>query len=311
MRWRGHFFRHLMAQDQIVAAARDQNSPRSHHFPANPDPVGHLAEVSLPHVVLLRQVLVQPLLDDAQRPLGLLSRLLLLAEACWWSSTTTRHESTAPRATGPPPRRLAPYDPHGYKWAPPFRPRVDGRETAAGAEELLRARRQDVAGGRTSLKRSEAGPFRSSAMEMLVADLAEHHHRRSRGDRRVGRRGRPPHERERIAGQGQRVLTPSSTGSDPSRHAEFSSRIPCMTWMEWYDNLAKPSWTPHAFDHQPDLMILYPIILVSFGFRVRSGISGQGRLEDRPAVRHQPRLQSALHADLFRVAKRHWPAWTS
>lgn len=39
-----------------------------------------------------------------------------------------------------------------------------------------------------------------------------------------------------------------------------------MSWIEWYNSLSKPSWTP-----QPDTIgliwkILYPIIFVSFGF---------------------------------------------
>ena len=39
-----------------------------------------------------------------------------------------------------------------------------------------------------------------------------------------------------------------------------------MTWMEWYDNLAKPSWTPAPSTISLIWTILYPIILVSFGF---------------------------------------------
>jgi hypothetical protein len=52
-RHRGDFIGHLMSEDQIVAAARDENGPRSHHFACNADPVGHLLEVSLPNVELL------------------------------------------------------------------------------------------------------------------------------------------------------------------------------------------------------------------------------------------------------------------
>ncbi len=36
--------------------------------------------------------------------------------------------------------------------------------------------------------------------------------------------------------------------------------------MEWYDSLAKPSWTPAPATISLIWMILYPIILVSFGF---------------------------------------------
>ena len=39
-----------------------------------------------------------------------------------------------------------------------------------------------------------------------------------------------------------------------------------MTWMEWYNSLAKPSWTPAPSTISLIWMILYPIILVSFGF---------------------------------------------
>ncbi len=39
-----------------------------------------------------------------------------------------------------------------------------------------------------------------------------------------------------------------------------------MSWMEWYNSLAKPSWTPAPPTIRLIWMILYPIILVSFGF---------------------------------------------
>ena len=39
-----------------------------------------------------------------------------------------------------------------------------------------------------------------------------------------------------------------------------------MTWMEWYDSLAKPSWTPEPSTIGLIWQILYPIILVSFVF---------------------------------------------
>ena len=39
-----------------------------------------------------------------------------------------------------------------------------------------------------------------------------------------------------------------------------------MTWMEWYDSLAKPSWTPAPPTISLIWTILYPVILVSFGF---------------------------------------------
>ena len=39
-----------------------------------------------------------------------------------------------------------------------------------------------------------------------------------------------------------------------------------MTWMEWYNSLSKPSWTPAPATIGLIWQILYPIILVSFGF---------------------------------------------
>jgi translocator protein len=39
-----------------------------------------------------------------------------------------------------------------------------------------------------------------------------------------------------------------------------------MTWMEWYDSLAKPAWTPAPATISLIWMVLYPFILVSFGF---------------------------------------------
>ena len=39
-----------------------------------------------------------------------------------------------------------------------------------------------------------------------------------------------------------------------------------MTWLDWYNSLAKPSWTPAPSTISLIWMILYPIILVSFGF---------------------------------------------
>ena len=39
-----------------------------------------------------------------------------------------------------------------------------------------------------------------------------------------------------------------------------------MTWMDWYNSLAKPSWTPAPATIGLIWQILYPIILVTFGF---------------------------------------------
>src|ERR1019366_1050708 len=39
-----------------------------------------------------------------------------------------------------------------------------------------------------------------------------------------------------------------------------------MDWMTWYNGLAKPTWTPAPSTISLIWTILYPIILVSFGF---------------------------------------------
>ena len=39
-----------------------------------------------------------------------------------------------------------------------------------------------------------------------------------------------------------------------------------MTWIEWYNGLVKPSWTPAPGTIGTIWTILYPIIIISFGF---------------------------------------------
>ena len=39
-----------------------------------------------------------------------------------------------------------------------------------------------------------------------------------------------------------------------------------MPWIDWYNSLAKPSLTPAPSTISLIWMILYPIILISFGF---------------------------------------------
>jgi benzodiazapine receptor len=39
-----------------------------------------------------------------------------------------------------------------------------------------------------------------------------------------------------------------------------------MTWIEWYDSLVKPSWTPAPATISLIWTVLYPVILISFGF---------------------------------------------
>lgn len=39
-----------------------------------------------------------------------------------------------------------------------------------------------------------------------------------------------------------------------------------MDWMEWYNSLEKPSWTPQPSTIGFVWQVLYPIIIVTFGF---------------------------------------------
>jgi benzodiazapine receptor len=48
-----------------------------------------------------------------------------------------------------------------------------------------------------------------------------------------------------------------------------------MTWMEWYNSLAKPSWTPMPSTISLIWMILYPVIVVSFDFVFVQALRGK------------------------------------
>ena len=48
-----------------------------------------------------------------------------------------------------------------------------------------------------------------------------------------------------------------------------------MTWMEWYDNLAKPAWTPAPSTISLIWMLLYPIIFISFVFVFARAFQGK------------------------------------
>ena len=48
-----------------------------------------------------------------------------------------------------------------------------------------------------------------------------------------------------------------------------------MTWMVWYNSLAKPSWTPAPSTIGLIWSILYPIIIVTFGFVVVQAFRGK------------------------------------
>jgi translocator protein len=48
-----------------------------------------------------------------------------------------------------------------------------------------------------------------------------------------------------------------------------------MTWMQWYDNLAKPTWTPSPATIGLIWTLLYPVIVVSFGFVFLKAFQGK------------------------------------
>ncbi len=56
-----------------------------------------------------------------------------------------------------------------------------------------------------------------------------------------------------------------------------------MDWMTWYNGLAKPSWTPTPATIGLIWQILYPMILISFGFVFWQALRGKvGRLVALP-----------------------------
>lgn len=55
-----------------------------------------------------------------------------------------------------------------------------------------------------------------------------------------------------------------------------------MEWREWYDGLEKPSWTPEPGTIGLVWQILYPVIIVTFGFVFVQVI--RGRLPRRVAL---------------------------
>jgi tryptophan-rich sensory protein len=77
-----------------------------------------------------------------------------------------------------------------------------------------------------------------------------------------------------------------------------------MTWMEWYDSLAKLSWTPAPATISLVWMILYPVILISFGFVFVRAF--QGKVSRLVAIPFAINLVANLlfHADLFGATQR-------
>jgi len=48
-----------------------------------------------------------------------------------------------------------------------------------------------------------------------------------------------------------------------------------MAWIDWYNSLAKPSWTPSPSTIGLIWQILYPIIIVTFGFVFVQALRGE------------------------------------
>jgi tryptophan-rich sensory protein len=48
-----------------------------------------------------------------------------------------------------------------------------------------------------------------------------------------------------------------------------------MTWLDWYNSLAKPEWTPAPATIGLIWQILYPIIFVTFGFVMVQAFRGK------------------------------------
>ena len=48
-----------------------------------------------------------------------------------------------------------------------------------------------------------------------------------------------------------------------------------MTWIEWYESLSKPAWTPSPSTIATIWMILYPVIALTFGFVIVQAFRGK------------------------------------
>ena len=76
-----------------------------------------------------------------------------------------------------------------------------------------------------------------------------------------------------------------------------------MTWMEWYNSLAKPTWTPAPATIGLIWQILYPIIIVTFGFVFVQAMRRKVALAGGLAICRQSRGESDLHDHPVRIAE--------
>ena len=78
-----------------------------------------------------------------------------------------------------------------------------------------------------------------------------------------------------------------------------------MSWMEWYQSLAKPSWTPAPATIGLILQVLYLIILVSFGYVLVQTV--RGRLSWRVALPFAINLMANLSFTPLQFGLRNLP----
>ena len=78
-----------------------------------------------------------------------------------------------------------------------------------------------------------------------------------------------------------------------------------MPWIEWYNALAKPSWTPAPATIGLIWQILYPIILVSFGFVFAHPIRLVGGIQARSGGIQGEATRACAH--LVDASGRHRP----
>ena len=82
-----------------------------------------------------------------------------------------------------------------------------------------------------------------------------------------------------------------------------------MSWKEWYDSLVKPAWTPEPGTIGLVWQILYPIILVSFGYvfvqAVRDPVKAPNAIRSWPntvSLISRPAISSAQRFNRVRPA---------
>ena len=74
-------------------------------------------------------------------------------------------------------------------------------------------------------------------------------------------------------------------------------------WMQWYDVLQKPSWTPAPATIGLIWSFLYPIIATSLGVYLNSDTAQKIALDDRPAIHGQSDRQLGIYTLAIRFTK--------